>query len=236
MEVEQADIPFEGGNILIGEEHIFVGADSPAVAELDLGKRETVLIGAPDYPAETSCPATRGKEEWQEIFHYHNKAGTRQPVFHIDMFVTLAGKGADGRERILVGDPALAAEILKTPLHPFALAQHFDAIASDLTARGFAVIRNPLPMIYKDNVEKCTRTWFYTSSNNVMVQRATAEDNIVWIAEFGHDNWPELAKIDAENRAIWEDWGYKVRMIPDGQRLAENLGGLHCLTNVLKRG
>ena len=236
MKMVKADIPFEGGNILIGEDHIFVGADSPEIAQLDSGNREIVVVDAPDCPEETSHPAMRGDEQWQQIFHYYNKRGTRQPIFHIDMFMTQAGKGADGRERILVGDPAMAAKALDMPLHPHALAAQFDAVAEDLEAQGFTVFRNPLPMIYMDNVEERRRTWFYASSNNVLVQRSGAAGNIIWMAEFGHDNWPELAKTDAANRKIWEDLGYEVRMIADGQRLAENLGGLHCLTNVLKRG
>ena len=70
----------------------------------------------------------------------------------------------------------------------------------------------------------------------MLLQRSSASGNIVWLAEYGHDNWPELAKTDAANRELWQSLGYEVRMIGGGQRLAENLGGLHCLTNVLKRG
>ena len=44
-----------------------------------------------------------------------------------------------------------------------------------------------------------------------------------------------IAPLRAAYRAIWEEMGYEVRMIADGQRLAENLGGLRCLTNALKR-
>lgn len=231
-----ASAPFEGGNILISDKHVFIGADSPALAELNTDGRETILIAAPECPAELSRSATRGTDQWQEVFHYHNTVGTQQPIFHIDMFMTLAGPDADGREQILVGDPEMAAEILETPLHPLVLAVQFDAIADDLTARGFAVTRNPLPMIYMDNVEERRRKWFYASSNNVLVQRSDAAGNIVWMPEFGHDNWPELAKTDAANREIWQELGYEVRMITEGQKLAENLGGLHCLTNVLKRG
>ncbi len=231
-----ASEPFEGGNFLISENHAFVGADSPVIAELEQGDREIVVISAADCPAELRLSAHRGDEKWEQIFHYYNKPETRQPIFHIDMFITLAGPGADGRERIMIGDPALAAEIIDVPLHPLALAEQFNAIAEDLTARDFDVIRNPMPMIYMDDVENQKRTWFYASSNNVLVQRTDGDGDIVWLPEYGHDNWPELAKTDAANRDIWENLGYEVRMISDGQRLAENLGGLHCLTNVLKRG
>lgn len=236
--ITDAAFSFEGGNILIGGNHIFVGLDTPDildhVASVD---KEFVSIGCAEaVPEETSRQAMSGDDEWREIFHYRNKMGSHQPIFHIDMFMTLAGPGADGREQILVGDPAMAGEILETPLHPLALAAQLDGIADDLIARGFAVIRNPLPMIYMDDVKKRVRTWFYASSNNVLVQKSAQKVNAVWMSEYGHDHWPELSKTDVCNAKIWEKLGFKVHMIPGGQRLAENLGGLHCLTNVLKRG
>ncbi|MBC2777065.1 hypothetical protein [Parasphingopyxis marina] len=239
-------VAFEGGNILVGESHLFVGVDTltalgddgaalfeTALRDLEGDRREIVPIGsADDAPSETFRTAHAGEEEWREIFHYRAKEGTRQPVFHIDMFLTLAGKGAGGGERILVGDPAMAAEMLGLPPHPLCLANRFNAIAADLEARGFAVTRNPLPMIYMDDPKKRRRTWYYASSNNALVQR---EPDIVWLPAYGHDNWPELEITDRQNREIWEGFGFEVRMIGEAQKLAENLGGLHCLTNVLRR-
>ena len=70
-------------------------------------------------------------------------AGTFQPIFHIDMFLTLVGVDPDGAFSVLVGSPKAADEILGTS-SPFALAEVYDGIAADLRARGFAVERNPL--------------------------------------------------------------------------------------------
>ncbi len=236
-------IPFEAGNFLVAEDVVFVGADSidslPENVSIDqlIPTQYTVIeIGSTEVQTcQTAFDVKTGSETWQEIFHYHNRPGTRQPIFHIDMFVSLAGTDADGRPILLVGDPSLAAQILERPVHPRCLAAQFDAIADSLTARGMVVVRNPLPMIYMDDISTRTRTWFYASSNNVLVQQSAKAGNIVWQPEFGHDNWPELAHTDAANRKIWEDLGFEVRLIPDGQKLAENLGGLHCMTNVLKR-
>ena len=239
-------VAFEGGNILVGEHHLFVGVDTltalgdngaalfeAALRAFEGGRLEIMPIGSDDdAPSETIRTARAGEEEWQEIFHYHAKEGTRQPVFHIDMFLTLAGKGADGRERILVGDPAMAAEMLGLPPHPRCLAERFDTVAEDLAARGFAITRNPLPMIYMDEPEKRRRIWHYASSNNALVQRGP---DIVWLPAYGHDNWQELETTDRRNREIWESLGFEPRMISQAQKLAENLGGLHCLTNVLRR-
>ncbi len=242
--LSDADIGFEGGNMLFGQDHVFIGVDTVAalddpatIAELVPDTCQKIIIGcSKPVAAQMTRPAMAGEEQWQEIFHYHNKIGTHQPVFHIDMFLSLAGQDADGRQIILVGDPAMAAEILGTPLHPHSLADCFDEIADDLVAQDFTVIRNPLPMIYMDDIKERSRTWIYASGNNVLVQQCRDRGNIVWMAEYGHDHWPELAATDAVNRQIWENLGFAVRTIPQGQLLAENLGGLHCLTNVVERG
>lgn len=70
-------------------------------------------------------------------------AGTFQPIFHIDMFITPLATTSTGSRRILVGDPRLADRLLGA-YSPFALSDAYDAIASDLSNAGFDVIRNPL--------------------------------------------------------------------------------------------
>ena len=70
-------------------------------------------------------------------------AGTFQPIFHIDMFITLVGRDADGAFQVLVGSPALADELLGTR-SPYSLPEVYDSIAEDLRRSGFAVRRNPL--------------------------------------------------------------------------------------------
>lgn len=239
---------FEGGNILVGRDFLLVGIDTltalgddgqerfrASLADFEGEERKIIVVDAGEAPAQLIREVPAGDEQWQEVFHYRSKQGTRQPIFHIDMFVTLAGPGADGRERALVGDPAIAAEMIGMPLHPYCPTALFDAVAGDLSAQGFAVTRNPLPMIYMDEIEQRRRTWFYASSNNVLAQRGGAEGDVVWLPGYGHDHWPALEATDRSNREIWKAMGFEVRIIPGAQRLAENLGGLHCLTNVLRR-
>jgi hypothetical protein len=70
-------------------------------------------------------------------------AGTFQPIFHIDMFLTLVGENGDGKFEVLVGSPSLADERLGTT-SPFALGAVYDDIAESLGREGFVVRRNPL--------------------------------------------------------------------------------------------
>ena len=55
-------------------------------------------------PAVETRPLTIDGEAWMEVLY----AGTgyHQPIFHIDMFVSLTGRSPTGRYRLLVGSPA----------------------------------------------------------------------------------------------------------------------------------
>jgi hypothetical protein len=68
--------------------------------------------------------------------------GAYQPIFHIDMFVTLVGRRGD-RFTVLVGDPSMADTMLGTR-SPYGLADVYDQIARTLAGAGMDVVRNPL--------------------------------------------------------------------------------------------
>jgi hypothetical protein len=153
IEVLRSDVVFEGGNVLVGDDFILAGADSqygfaggPA---LD-GDRRVFFVGTRSGIAGRRVRFTEvgGRPVVEEI---HAGTGRRQPVFHLDAFVTLAGRGIDGRYRILLGDPRLAADLAcggRLPSGAEELAPAFDEIADWFAERPeFDVIRNPLPII-----------------------------------------------------------------------------------------
>src|SRR5690606_9608083 len=113
-------------------------------------ERELIHVGATiPVPVETTRTFTMetpgGSETWKESLYAGNEPGTVQPLFHIDMFITLAGRACDGAYQVVVGDPRLAAQVLGVPVWPHAMAEIFDDIAGGLERRGFRVLRNPLP-------------------------------------------------------------------------------------------
>ena len=194
-----------------------------ALAEFDPARRPIIAVKSRmSVLRETSQDFSLDGKPWQEVFYSRNSATTRQPLFHIDMFLSLAGKTSDGRSRLLVADPGLAARLLDEDVHPCAMSEHFDAIANDLRQDGFEVVRNPVAYIYMDHSERAQRVWYHATSNNVLVQECAEAGNIVWLPQFGHDNWPELEVIDVCNQQLWESFGYEVRLIPKCQLLAEN--------------
>jgi hypothetical protein len=261
LENTQAPVYFQGGNVLIGDDFFFIGADYPAnsmnylqnhltmppgaepvefIRELYKEymdhKRELIYIAsAVPVPEEQTREVTVNGEKWTEILYGGNKSGTLQPLFHIDMFLSLAGRDSSGKFRVLVGDPSLAAKEVGEQPNPHAMQAAFDSIAAGLTKRGFAVMRNPLPLAYEDSVERKERFWYFATSNNCLVQIDSQAKNTVWLPTYGHGNWTKLAATDAANRRIWEGFGFEVQQLGDFHPFAANLGALHCIKKYLGR-
>lgn len=261
MHTTQAPLYFQGGNCLIGDKFFFIGADYPAntvreyvgrvlhppagskieVFVRDLYKdyldhdRELIYVGSTiPVPSQTSRPVTINGEQWKEILHAGNKEGTVQPLFHIDMFVTLAGRDGAGQFHLVVGDPKSAATVLGQTLPDHAMQDVFDNIARSLDGLGFAVHRNPLPLVYMDDPGRKERMWYFATSNNALVSIHGATKNI-WIPTYGHGSWTELKLTDDENRKVWQSMGFTVHMLGDFHPFAENLGAVHCIKKFLNR-
>ena len=255
-----ARLHFQGGNILIGDDFWLIGMDSAAESfesrlieqnsgetaadaikrkygeSLDL-KRRLIPVGSRRaVPLAHERGFQMNGQPWTEKLYFGNKAGTAQPIFHIDMFLTLAGRNATEQRRVLIGDPAMAAKILgQGPPPRHAMAAIFDDIAQQFSAMGFEVIRNPLPLTYDDNQEKRERTWYFASSNNALVE-ITDESKQVWLPTYGHDKWPELAETDNANKKIWENLGFTVNMLKNFHPFASQVGAVHCILKYLSRG
>jgi hypothetical protein len=171
-----------------------------------------------------------GDLSWREaVDRSLSRSGTRQPVFHLDMFMTLAGE-----KRVLVGDPLAASRMIGLPLPPEFPLQAFEDIALDLERHGLEVIRNPLPFVYFDDPGAKLREWFYASANNAWVERY-AERNRVWLPQYGFGAWPELKVTDDANAALWRELGFDVIAAGDFLPLADQLGALNCVSKILER-
>ncbi|MDX6676543.1 MAG: hypothetical protein QOE31_595, partial [Solirubrobacteraceae bacterium] len=254
LDLYQAPLHLQGGNVLIGDDFFFVGIDYPLLT-FDDGILEAPTRAAQDellrdvyrrfldaqrtfVPVGTTLPVPAAERRefrldgatWTEEIHAGNDAGTRQPIFHIDMFVSLAGRGEDGRYRVLVGDPRAAARLTREPLQAHAMAPVFDDIARDLARRGYDVTRTPLPLVYADDPEARVRSWYFATSNNVLVHAPAGERPTVYIPTSAHGPFAVvLAATDAANAEIWQGLGYDVVALADFHAFASNLGAAHCI-------
>lgn len=257
----QSPLYFQGGNILIGDDFVLIGADYPAntLAQIQRYHHINVPAGA-DVPefvrqlyqrtfdpdrrilyAGTKLPVPQSQrrpividgEQWTEEIYLGT--GTAQPIFHIDMLISLAGRGVSGQYRLLVGSPAMADRLLGRASPPQAMAEIFDDLARQLERQGFEIIRNPLPLTYVDDPGSRTRSWYFATANNCLVQIDEGHGNAVWLPTYGHGPWAELAVIDAANKRIWDDLGFRVHLLADFNPFAQNLGSIHCIKKYLER-
>ena len=170
LRTQQAPLIFQGGNCLVGDTFWLLGRDyfadtltmltgqRPPVNQPDSMSlpdfatqlysdyvdraRRLILVGTTrEIPLRGLHGLKQGDQYFLDIAT--DGAGTYQPIFHIDMFITLLGTDADGTFEVMVGDPSLADDILGTQ-SPWALTEVYDAIAHDLADEGFTVHRNPL--------------------------------------------------------------------------------------------
>ena len=228
LERTQVALTYQGGNILIGDEFWFLGKDylndsirkglikpfPPESVELRAADRYREMLDRKRHlitiASRKPVPGFRNSKAiqtftddhnvvWQEEIYRGNDEGTVQPIFHIDMFLTLAGRDTDGRYIVLVGDPKLAADLIKQELPSHALGYAFDDIAEQLVDHGFRVIRNPLPLTYDDDEQNHVRHWYYASSNNALVE-IDEKSKKVWLPTYGYRKWPELKDTDERTR------------------------------------
>jgi hypothetical protein len=237
-----SSLRFHGAHVLVGDDFALVGRDcldatggSPEAFERELGMR-VVFVG-------TSLPVPQ--EELREVdgrVHLlHEGAGAAQPLAHLDMFVSLAGRVGSGAYRLVVGSPALADEILARAPVDHSEAELFDDVAGSLAGAGFDVIRNPLPLTHADGrrtvkgVWRAVRRWYWASANNCVVQIDPAVGDAVWLPTYGHGAWRELAATDEANREIWSSLGFEVHELGDCHGPAQSGGSVHCLVKELER-
>jgi hypothetical protein len=171
---------------------------------------------------------------WTEFIRTGNHEGSSQPVFDLDGFISLAGRSASGAYTLLVGDPRMAAELTGAAVPDHALVDVFDAVAARLAERGFAVVRNPLPLVKHDDAVLRTRWWYFASSNNVLVE-IDGDARTVWLPTYGDADHPELRLTDQSNQRIWASLGFEVRPLPSFHVFARGLGAAHCICKCLSR-
>lgn len=232
----QTALRLEGGNILVDEDVCLVGADLADESGFadrfrsEIEAHRTVIAIGGEGPLPRRGPTRCRDLRWREAVDRNlSRPGSRQPVFHLDMFMTLAGK-----RRVLVGDPLAARRLTGLPLPESVPLDAFDAIARDLDQRGFEVIRNPLPLVYFDDPEARLREWFYASANNCWVEHCP-DGSRVWLPQYGFGAWPELEATDAANARIWRELGFEVILAGDFLPLADQLGALNCVSKILER-
>jgi hypothetical protein len=287
--LEQVPVYFQGGNVLVGDDFWLLGGDyfyktleflnkvifpqgDPhplafvrSLFQTHLDDRRLLVVEArTPVPAETQLLVEEHGRLLIDHVHRGNIDGTVQPIFHLDMYVTLAGRDRrDGRYRILVGEPTVPRAKYAERYRAYALAPVFDELAASLQAAGgrrVKVLRNPLPLVSRservdvsafDRPNDAQQYRFfvrlkaagqatvvvrrwYFASSNNAIVQKTPAGDTVWLPTYGDDHYPELRRTDRLNRAIWRQMGYKTVMMPPMHHMAYRLGSLHCMQHAFR--
>ncbi len=170
-----APLYFQGGNVLVGDDFFLIGADYPTntmtnglirfppsttTPQQEMEFLKQVYSKYLDPGRKVFFPGTVNRvpsiaprlTEDNGVFFaeiINRGTGKRQPIFHIDMFISLVGRTQEGYE-VLVGDPRMAENILGISYGTLGLTRFFNQVALQLTQQGFKVTRNPLPLAHYD--------------------------------------------------------------------------------------
>lgn len=178
-----------------------------------------------------------------------------QGIYHIDLFISAAGKDEFGNDRLLIGNPIHSGDEY-IPAFNFT-KKVINQIADQLVGEKITIYRNPLPLTYIDIEKNNTlvkRNWFFASYNNCIVQyiNAQSKKNYVWMPTYGSDysneylhskngeniecgDWSYLKEYDNENKRIWNSIGFKVELLTNYLPLAEQRGAVRCISKILRR-
>ncbi|MEM9371576.1 MAG: hypothetical protein AAGA26_10505 [Pseudomonadota bacterium] len=241
LPVRRTDLALQGGNMLVGRNFLILGSDMRPITrrgrvELDriADGRKPIWLGEGNYPEPEERRVTRNGSDWTEHLHFARRNASRQPLFHVDLHVALAGSTADGRDRIVAGCPRLAAHLMGQELPDHALSEALDATAILLAEDGFEVWRCPLPYLPFDCSESRTTTWIHLPYPNVWVEH-DEQGGHVRLPAFAHESAPNMGAMDEAVASLWRHLGFRVTPIAGCLPLAENLGALNCMGNVLAR-
>jgi len=272
----------EGGNILVADDFILVGKnevlnsgyDKTKFIELftDLFGKEkpVILISAPRRKPKTvksdltTRKLTRKESELDKIIITKNGQqykhsmyqwrGTEQPIFHIDVFMTLLGRDEEGKQLILVGEPVegfdksdlddKTLEIANVQLEDAKkrISECIRKLEKDLKKYNveYKILRNPLPLTYY--TYGLETSWYWASYNNCLVEITGAGQKTAWLPSYHnpsfHKNshWEYLKKCDLKNTKIFRENGFTTYLFNnDFHFLASRNGSLHCMTKCLNR-
>lgn len=227
---------FHGGNVLVGDDFFLLGSSHY------LGTK-AILEDQNKYPENSvSDKDSRVRTAFSEIFGNDKKmvvVGPEtdtdicsvQPMYHIDTFVSLAGRDELGKYIVIVGNPVATDKTLEHLVKP--LSEQINLIAKSLIDKGFTVLRNPIPFVRK-HINK--GPYYPCLYNNVIIE-ITENCKRIWMPTFAHNEWKTiLAEYEKTTIQLWENLGFEVIQLIDFHPFVEHRGAVNCIVKQLDRG
>lgn len=193
---QESSLPFVGGNVLSGDGFLLIGLHQSCQESLKaigaswLGENYILLSSSPTPYIQQF---TQGFRTSDNVLNYYEASTKDQILFHLDLFITLAGKGSRRSlvEYIVVGEPVVGFEGLENAPNDVQdmvkkilseTSKAIDEIIGQIKKgmlknnKRCEIIRNPLPLTYYDQRTRReagltrTRYWCWASYNNCLVE------------------------------------------------------------------
>jgi hypothetical protein len=220
-EARTAQVGLDGGNLLVGPDFMLVGAD-------DVQRSAEPALGGSRRPAEGL--ARLAALDLRPLHAVGDSAGG-QPLFHIDLFLSVTGLAAGGRPLLVLAEPQ--AVFRRHAGETAVLAGWLDDAEARLSDAGFAIRRLPVPLAPTRYGRK---TRLRASLNGLIENdpRAGCAHPIVWVPGFA-DLEPELQDFDIAATEFWRSLGFEPRLCPGWSAAAHVHGALRCAVKVVER-
>lgn len=202
LRYQKAPFAFHGGNLLVGKRVMLMGVQGIKPQEYCSEEQLTKWWGIDTVILEVDC--TEFSNRWcnqpktsdgfQSCYKAHSP---QQPIYHLDVFMTLAGSDQTDEEVFVIGQPECAFDTSSCPSDvkehiediitttAAAIEQLIEQLKQKLQRLGIVaqIIRNPLPLVYYDEHDgwSSQRHFCWATHNNALVERykETAEDGSV---------------------------------------------------------
>jgi hypothetical protein len=244
--VQPCSIELEGGNILVGDDYALVGMNI-LYQNLELGKK--MDANEPEKWVANHLKSLLGlryllwigAENSFDFEDFHSTGNHQlQPFFHIDLFLTLAGKASGSKELVFLGRidkkfvfdlaPGEGELIDKLNVLLDAVESHLESSGEAFPGPRFEVAR--LDMGGRIVAEEGIRRFVPYSYNNSQVE---------WYRGFARIYLPSYKGLEILEQRVTEqlsrlDFKYIKFIHGPFAEYAENGGSLHCITNILQRG
>lgn len=263
---------FHGGNILVGDTFILMGTDYLSKEQAqrnDFNQKQSILsnplnVSNEDLKAEIRkylSPIKNKKiiligktppKEFNALSLSDSgndfsqlPIGLEQPLFHLDLFITLLGRNEQLKYQIALAEIVDASDnkvsdIEKNIISP--LNQWLDEVKLYLKSHDFEVHRVETPITYF-NLPEGTTEWRILSYNNSIVE-VSKENRHLWLPTYGSElmdkkiqvayNINLIAEYDAKAIELFKKLNFKVTPLMNYFRHMIFQGAAHCITNILR--
>ena len=206
---KDSQLPFQGGNLLVGDQFILIGIDDQQTIPINntysswfgVDKKIISITTSQNLLPQKNCFYT--DDGFKNVLPANPRS--KQPLVHIDLFITLAGYNKHKVYTLVIGEPVLSEslpssinsqkiEFLNVWIKQMSIAINdcIKQLKQDFPIP-LKVVRNPLVLTYTDYVitaKPLVRNWFWASYNNCLVEvyknnETNKFSKRVWLPSFG---------------------------------------------------